>query len=32
VVDVAIATPTFDSRPISPCAAATPAANSESVI
>jgi hypothetical protein len=32
VVDVAIATPTFDSRPSSPRAVATPGANSESVI
>jgi hypothetical protein len=32
VVDVALATPTFDSRPISPRAATTPRANSESVV
>jgi hypothetical protein len=32
VVDVAIATPAFDSRPISPRVVATARANSESVI
>lgn len=32
VVDVAIATPTFDSPPMSPRAAAMPGTNSESVI
>ncbi len=32
VVDVALATPTFDSPPMSPCAPTTPGANSESVI
>ena len=32
VVDVAIATPTFDSPPMSPRAPATPGTNSESII